>query len=375
MSLPAVIGEQLARDLGLSLAGGVRRHHCDAGRRPAYGAADGQCVRQIWRAAGDGRGLVGRCARASCCSRARPDRALTMRAGSCLALPARRCCRRRPTSCSTRSPAPAQTADRRADACDGTIVQPVLADHGCADRAIWLAHGAADLRGADGRRLLSAACFRPSGAQDAAGSQRAQAANGRSSPIPDACRSCCWSRRSPCTLSSAGVLAPSHPAAEIHGPGRRLGAAGWFAARRHPGERAGAGLCRRRALERADDRTAAAIVIPIGFATLLLGGPETWAIAVFMLLYGGGGGAMAVARATMPLVFYDQAAFARASSHIALPASIAASRIAADFRLGADHVRQQCRDRHGARLQPDRACDAALPDARASQDGHSADGE
>jgi hypothetical protein len=32
---------------------------------------------------------------------------------------------------------------------------------------------------------------------------------------------------------------------------------------------------------------------------------------------------MAVARATMPLVFYDQAAFARASSHIALPASIA----------------------------------------------------
>ena len=42
-----------------------------------------------------------------------------------------------------------------------------------------------------------------------------------------------------------------------------------------------------------------------------------------MLFYGGGGGAMAVARATMPLVFYDQAAFARASSQIALPASIA----------------------------------------------------
>jgi MFS family permease len=68
---------------------------------------------------------------------------------------------------------------------------------------------------------------------------------------------------------------------------------------------------------------AAAIVIPIGFTTLLLGAPSDWAIAVFMLLYGGGGGAMAVARATMPLVFYDQAAFARASSHIALPASIA----------------------------------------------------
>ena len=42
---------------------------------------------------------------------------------------------------------------------------------------------------------------------------------------------------------------------------------------------------------------------------------------------------MAVARATMPLVFYDAAAFARASSHIALPANIAGGRIAADLGL------------------------------------------
>lgn len=69
----------------------------------------------------------------------------------------------------------------------------------------------------------------------------------------------------------------------------------------------------------------AATVVPISFLVLLLGGPADWAIAGFMLLYGAGSGAMAVARATMPLVFYDAAAFARASSHIALPANLAAA--------------------------------------------------
>lgn len=69
----------------------------------------------------------------------------------------------------------------------------------------------------------------------------------------------------------------------------------------------------------------AAIVMPLGFLVLLLGGPTDWAIAGFMLLYGASTGAMAVARATMPLVFYDAAAFARASSHIALPANLAAA--------------------------------------------------
>jgi predicted MFS family arabinose efflux permease len=69
----------------------------------------------------------------------------------------------------------------------------------------------------------------------------------------------------------------------------------------------------------------AAIVMPVAFVLLLLGGPADWAIAAFMLLYGASTGAMAVARATMPLVFYDAAAFARASSHIALPANLAAA--------------------------------------------------
>jgi predicted MFS family arabinose efflux permease len=69
----------------------------------------------------------------------------------------------------------------------------------------------------------------------------------------------------------------------------------------------------------------AAVIMPVGFLVLMLGGPNDWAIAAFMLLYGAGSGAMAVARATMPLVFYDQAAFARASSHMALPVNLAAA--------------------------------------------------
>jgi predicted MFS family arabinose efflux permease len=69
----------------------------------------------------------------------------------------------------------------------------------------------------------------------------------------------------------------------------------------------------------------AAIVMPISFLMLLVAGPAEWAIAGFMLLYGASTGALAVARATMPLAFYDAAAFARASSHIALPLNLAAA--------------------------------------------------
>ena len=67
----------------------------------------------------------------------------------------------------------------------------------------------------------------------------------------------------------------------------------------------------------------AAAVLPVAFLLLLFGGPADWAVVAFMLLYGGASGAMAVARATMPLVFYDAAAFARAASRIALPANLA----------------------------------------------------
>jgi predicted MFS family arabinose efflux permease len=69
----------------------------------------------------------------------------------------------------------------------------------------------------------------------------------------------------------------------------------------------------------------AGVITPLGILALLLGGSHGWAIAGFMLLYGAGSGAMAVARATMPLVFYDAAEFARVSSRIALPINLAAA--------------------------------------------------
>ena len=48
-------------------------------------------------------------------------------------------------------------------------------------------------------------------------------------------------------------------------------------------------------------------------------------VAIFLLVYGLGSGALAVARATIPLVFYDSAEFARATSRIALPLNLIAA--------------------------------------------------
>jgi hypothetical protein len=66
----------------------------------------------------------------------------------------------------------------------------------------------------------------------------------------------------------------------------------------------------------------AGLVLPAAMLLLLTGGGSHWMIAAFILLYGLGSGALAVARATIPLVFYDKAEFARASSHIALPLNL-----------------------------------------------------
>jgi hypothetical protein len=55
---------------------------------------------------------------------------------------------------------------------------------------------------------------------------------------------------------------------------------------------------------------------------LLMIGGSYWIIATFILLYGLGSGALAVARATIPLVFYDSVEFARATSRIALPLNL-----------------------------------------------------
>jgi hypothetical protein len=54
----------------------------------------------------------------------------------------------------------------------------------------------------------------------------------------------------------------------------------------------------------------------------MIGGGSHWMIAAFILLYGLGSGALAVARATIPLVFYDNVEFTRATSRIAMPLNI-----------------------------------------------------
>ena len=66
----------------------------------------------------------------------------------------------------------------------------------------------------------------------------------------------------------------------------------------------------------------AGALLPIAVLILLVGNGAYWAIAAFIALYGLGSGALAVSRATIPLVFYDQAAFAKAMSQIALPLNL-----------------------------------------------------
>jgi MFS family permease len=66
----------------------------------------------------------------------------------------------------------------------------------------------------------------------------------------------------------------------------------------------------------------AGMALPLGMLLLMLGGGAQWSVAAFILIYGLGSGAFAVARATIPLVFYDKADFARASSRIALPLNL-----------------------------------------------------
>lgn len=66
----------------------------------------------------------------------------------------------------------------------------------------------------------------------------------------------------------------------------------------------------------------AGLALPTSMLLLMTGGGTYWSIAAFIVLYGLGSGALAVARATIPLVFYDKADYARASSHIALPLNL-----------------------------------------------------
>lgn len=66
----------------------------------------------------------------------------------------------------------------------------------------------------------------------------------------------------------------------------------------------------------------AGLALPAALLLLALGGGAWWSVAGFVALYGLASGALAVARATIPLVFYDKAAYARAASHIALPLNL-----------------------------------------------------
>lgn len=66
----------------------------------------------------------------------------------------------------------------------------------------------------------------------------------------------------------------------------------------------------------------AGCALPVAMLLLILGGGSHATVAIFIAIYGLGSGALAVARATMPLVFYDKAAFAKASAQIALPLNL-----------------------------------------------------
>lgn len=61
------------------------------------------------------------------------------------------------------------------------------------------------------------------------------------------------------------------------------------------------------------------IVLPLGLLAIALGGKNSMTITVYLCLFGLGSGAFAVARATMPLVFFSKADYAAAMSAIALP--------------------------------------------------------
>ncbi|WP_223567816.1 hypothetical protein [Agrobacterium tumefaciens] len=65
-------------------------------------------------------------------------------------------------------------------------------------------------------------------------------------------------------------------------------------------------------------------MIPIGLAVMWIGGQGILSVAGFLVIYGVGSGAFAVARATMPLVFFEKSdyAAAMAMATIALPMNL-----------------------------------------------------
>lgn len=67
---------------------------------------------------------------------------------------------------------------------------------------------------------------------------------------------------------------------------------------------------------------AAGAMLPLAMLLMMAGGGTRLSVGAFIALYGVGSGALAVARATIPLAFYDSADYARAASRIALPLNL-----------------------------------------------------
>ncbi|QAS78020.1 MFS transporter [Rhizobium acidisoli] len=63
-------------------------------------------------------------------------------------------------------------------------------------------------------------------------------------------------------------------------------------------------------------------MIPMGLATIWIGGAGILSVGGYLVLFGVGSGAFAVARATMPLVFFEKADYTAAMATIALPMNL-----------------------------------------------------
>ena len=105
---------------------------------------------------------------------------------------------------------------------------------------------------------------------------------------------------------------------------------------------------------------------------LMIGGGSHWMIAAFILLYGMGSGAFAVARATIPLVFYDRRRIHQGDLAHCVAAQSDLRGIAADSRRLADAVRQQRAAWPRNAVFVRCAADPAL--AQAPSSGHQGDG-
>lgn len=66
----------------------------------------------------------------------------------------------------------------------------------------------------------------------------------------------------------------------------------------------------------------AGAMIPLGLAAIWIGGAGMLSVGAYLLLFGVGSGAFAVARATMPLVFFEKADYTAAMATVALPLNL-----------------------------------------------------